>query len=371
MKIIHIIPSLRKGGAERLALDICIELNRRVEVEVCLIALSGQNDYPFLSEKINYQVIHSKAVPSISGKPEVQIGELMGFIKAFKPDVIHSHLFEADLVSRWDVLQGVKYFSHCHDNMHQLRNFRLRDVSSKRRIAELFEKKIICRLYKKSNNRFIAISRHTKAYFEAVLPDSLRTKIFLLHNAIDYDRFFYDRKQNEKLVVMNIGSFVPKKNQQLLISVVKTLRNRGVDCEAVLLGDGPERENVRRITEHEGLSVFVEMPGNVSDVEVRLRKPAIYVHTAWYEPLGLVLIEAMASGLPVVTLNGGGNADLMENGKNGFIIEEQNPELFADKILEIWGNQSLYRRMSSYAQEYAKRFDIKEYVDNLLNLYQK
>jgi len=369
MKILHIIPNLRKGGAERLALDICTELNKRDGIEVYLIALSELNDYNFLSDKINYKVISSKAVPSITGKPAVQIDELESFIESFQPDIIHSHLFEADLVSRWRIVNGVKFFSHCHDNMHQLRNFSIADIRSKQRVAELFEKRLICKLYKKCNNRFIAISNHTKSYFEKSLPHSLKDNITLLHNAIDYKEFFIERKLPQELTLINIGSFVPKKNQQLLVAIVKALINKGVNCKAVFLGNGDKFDEVKGNIETEGLSQYFKMPGNVPNVEEWLANSSIYVHTAWYEPLGLVLLEAMASGLPVVTLNGGGNADLIENGGNGFIIDEQNPELFAEKIIELWENKELYKTMSGYAQKYAKRFDIKEYVDKLLEIY--
>lgn len=369
--ILHIISNLRKGGAERLALDICIELSKRDKVKVCLVALSDENAYANLSGKINYKVIPSKAIPSITGKPTVQIDELMSFIESFQPDVIHSHLFEADLASRWEIVNGVKYFSHCHDNMHQLRDFSIGDFTSKQRITELFEKRLICKLYKKCNNRFIAISNHTKAYFEKSLPFSLKNNISLLHNAIDYEHFYCKRDLAEELVLINTGSFVPKKNQQLLISVVKVLRLKGVNCRAVFLGDGSLFDDIKKKIDEENLSEYFCMLGNVSNVAEWLRNSSIYVHTASYEPLGLVLLEAMASGLPVVTLNGGGNADLMENGKNGFIIDEQDPELFAEKIIEIWENKKLYKSMSDYAQGYAKRFDIKEYVDKLLDLYEK
>jgi spore coat protein SA len=97
-----------------------------------------------------------------------------------------------------------------------------------------------------------------------------------------------------------------------------------------------------------------------------LWKSDIYVHTATYEPLGLVLLEAMAAGLPVVTLDGGGNRDLIENGKNGFIINNQNPKHFAEKILEVKDNEE----MKKYNVKFAQKFDIDHYTHKQLELYQ-
>ena len=62
---------------------------------------------------------------------------------------------------------------------------------------------------------------------------------------------------------------------------------------------------------------------------------------------------------------------LIEEGKNGYMIYEQNPELFADKIIEVWNDKQKYIEISKYAQEYARQYDIKPYVEKLLALYQK
>ena len=91
----------------------------------------------------------------------------------------------------------------------------------------------------------------------------------------------------------------------------------------------------------------------------------IYLHTATYEPLGLVLLEAMAAGLPVVTLDGGGNRDLIRNGENGYIIKQQNSQLFTDLMLEVYKNQTI----SVFNIEYANKYDIESYCDKLLNIY--
>ena len=93
------------------------------------------------------------------------------------------------------------------------------------------------------------------------------------------------------------------------------------------------------------------------------------MHAATYEPFGLVLIEAMAAGLPVVCLDGGGNRDIMEQNKNGIMVHQQDAKVFAEAILHIANNPTIYNEMSAYAAQYAARFDIKPYVDRLLELY--
>jgi len=371
MKILHIIPSLCEGGAERMVLDICIELKKRKDIEVTLVYFRDINDYPVLSSQIECLLIPSKYIPSISGKTVTEIDGLMNFIRGFKPDIIHTHLFEAELISRIEIMAGVKYFSHCHDNMHQLKPFSINTLFSKKNLTEFYERIIMIRQYKKCNNSFIAISKHAENYFKQVLPFSLANRIYLRHNAIDFYRFNKVNKQRNARPVklINVGSFVAKKNQQFLVDVVKILTDGGHDVALTMLGGGALRADVLAKVSAMGLGAHIALPGNVEDVPGYLAEATIYVHAATYEPFGLVLIEAMAAGLPVVCLDGGGNRDIMEQNKNGLMVHQPDAKLFAEAILQVADNQNAYNEMSAYAVAYAARFDIKPYADRLLELY--
>ncbi len=368
MKVLHILPYLRKGGAQRLALDICRELQNR-QIEVRIVSFVDENDFKDLTTSLDVKIVPASLQLSIFHKKQFDIDALQKAIEDFAPDVIHTHLFEAEIVSRSCHYPQAKWFSHCHDNMKQFRNFSLKTLFNKDLLTNNFEKRYLTKQYRANGgNTFIAISRDTEKYFQ---ENASRFSIELLHNAIDYNKFYHhkDFGTNHKLRLINIGSYQAKKNQQFLIEVAKVLRFRNIDFKLILLGDGDLYKNVARQIEFNKLQNFVAQCGNVNNVEEYLWKSDIYLHSAYYEPLGLVLLEAMSAGLPVVTLDGKGNRDLIEEGKNGYMIYEQNAELFADKILEIWNDKQKYQAMSQYAQEYAKRFDIVPYVDRLLKFY--
>lgn len=372
-KILHIIPSLIEGGAERLALDICIELSKRSNIEVAFVALNAKNDYPQLSSQLNYQVIPSKFIPSIKGKPTIETAALMQFIQNFKPDVIHSHLYEAELASRHEVLKGVKYFTHCHDNMKQLKKFSLQVMQSKSAFTDYYERALLLKAYEKCNNSFIAISKHTYDYFIENLPKQFHSRIYLQHNAIHFQRFHaaFSSRKSKPLKLINVGTFVAKKNQAFLVDIVNALVQKKVAAHLTMLGEGALRKNVEQKVNALGLSAHITMPGNVENVPEYLKEANMYVHSATYEPFGLVLIEAMAAGLPVVSLDGGGNRDIIDNGKNGYLISEQNVEKFANTILTLADNENTYEQMSRYSVEFAQKFDIKNYVDKLIELYNR
>ena len=95
----------------------------------------------------------------------------------------------------------------------------------------------------------------------------------------------------------------------------------------------------------------------------------MYLHTAKYEPFGLVILEAMAAGLPVVCTDGYGNRDLIKEGKNGFMISKRSPSLIADKIELLMGNDNLRSTMGNFANRYSHKFDISIYTKELMGLY--
>jgi glycosyltransferase involved in cell wall biosynthesis len=94
------------------------------------------------------------------------------------------------------------------------------------------------------------------------------------------------------------------------------------------------------------------------------------LHPASYEPFGLVILEAMASGLPVICLNGKGNVGLNVEGKTGFMIDPPDAKKFADKILFLKNNPDEYSKISEYCVNFAKDYDIEIYCKKLVDIYQ-
>ena len=166
-----------------------------------------------------------------------------------------------------------------------------------------------------------------------------------------------------------MGSFQEKKNQQFIVAIASELKKKGVDFEISLLGDGLMRTQVEEKVKRYNLSDCVVFHGNVSHVEKHLWESHIYLHTARYEPFGLVFLEAMAAGLPIVSLDGKGNRDIIEEGLNGFMFFEEDPNKFAGAIICLANDRHLYRRMSDYGKNYAKKFDMKVIVENFIRFY--
>jgi glycosyltransferase involved in cell wall biosynthesis len=359
LKIVHIIPSLKIGGAERLAVDICEELNKAKNIKVKLITFleETKSQYPF------HIHITSKHVPSITGKDSTSVNDLQFFLNEFEPDIIHSHLWQSEILL--SVLTSkAKRFSHFHDNMSQLKKI---NCFSKQAITNLYERK---KFLKNNKNNYICVSRDTYNYARNELPKLYKNKIHLISNAINFEYFFTKKEDAQKKIkLINIGSFVDKKNQKLALNILIELKKLQMNFEMVFLGDGPTLNENIEYSKKLNISKFVKFKGNIKDVRPFLKSSNIFLHTAIEEPFGLVILEAMASGLPVVALDGKGNRDIINHGINGFIFEKQRPLIFAKQIIELNNSSHIYNKISKNGIETAKKHDIKNYIKNLLNLY--
>jgi glycosyltransferase involved in cell wall biosynthesis len=372
MNILHVIPSLSKGGAERITIDICNTLANHGH-NVMLVSMSEVNAYSFIHFNFQFRQTYSKVVPSITGKSIIETEDFDQIIDEFKPNVIHSHLFLAEMLTRHKPRKGIKYFTHLHDNMPQFASFNFTKLN-KQKLTNFFEKQLMQKRYMQCNNKFVAISKDAFDYFYTHLNSKLKNNIHLLHNAIDYQRF-YRGQRNFKLQsaatfnLVSVGSLVDKKNQQFLVDILLELLPLVPNCHIHVLGDGPNHGKIIEKIKIYNLQDKITLHGNVNNVEEFLHNSHLYIHPATYEPFGLVLIEAMAAGLPCVCLDGRGNRDVIENNKNGYIYQKQDPKLFANCIHQLLNNPNQLQEMSNYALKYAANFDMPLYINRLLDLY--
>jgi glycosyltransferase involved in cell wall biosynthesis len=376
IKIAHIIPSLDKGGAERLALDICNSLAKQPGIEVKLVVFSDINTYPQLSKTIDIEIIPSNYIPSLTGKAVNETDKLLAFFNSYKPQIIHTHLFEAEIIARATSYYDAVYVTHNHYNTKEFKGFNLSTLFNKELFTRFFERAFIIKQAKKAKgNLFIAIANDARVYFKQNLPSFLSKNVVLMLNAINYTVFSKATlpiaPENE-LRLINTGSFNSRKNQQFLVHVIYHLKKKGVDAKLLLLGDGPDRASINTLAASLNISDIVTTPGNVENVEEYLANSHLYLHSALWEPFGLVLVEAMAAGLPVIALDGIGNRDVNVEGKTGYLMPANTtPEIFADKIILLASNSELYSQISSYARNFASGFDIETYTQRLIAEYKK
>ncbi len=95
------------------------------------------------------------------------------------------------------------------------------------------------------------------------------------------------------------------------MDIAECLRNQNIDFEINLIGEGSEYNDVKEKIKSKNLENYIFQRGLQSNIQDWYHKSDIYLHTAYYEPFGLVFLEAMAAGLPIVSLDGKGNREII------------------------------------------------------------
>lgn len=366
MKILHIIPSLVKGGAERITLDIYQELLKYQDHEVRMVYFRKVNDYEYITKELNVEKINLSYQLSLKSKSKGNIAELQRIVDEFQPDVIHSHLFESEIMlSQLKDFKG-KHFVHFHDNMRQFKKWN--GKFKKKHLTEWYERKKVLSSYNKKRVEFIGISKDTLAYIHKNMPHHYKSHFLL--NAINLERFREPKGSHRKMLkAVMIGSLVDKKNQELAIKTIKELHRLGYLFQLYLLGDGVNRTKLETLRDELGLTSSIHFEGNVDFPENYLHEATVYLHTATYEPFGLVLLEAMAAGVPIVCTDGKGNRDIIDNNVNGIIDSSFNPKVLAEHIIDLLSNQKKRDELVENAKIFCQKYGIKEYVKKLVEIY--
>jgi glycosyltransferase involved in cell wall biosynthesis len=379
LKILYLIPKLGCGGAEILLGNICTELDSR-GISIKLVCLSDPHEsyrnFPnrILFEKVTqFEVVHMVVKPHLLRQLDISCSRYIEIVNEFKPDIIHSHLFLAELLAHSYYFKKASYFSHGHDNMFQLEPIGYK-TRKKRSWYDYLERHWLLKQYKKFDSHFIAISNDSFDFFKRALAKPHHKNLTLLHNAIclsNYSSKVHEINLAKKVVMTSTGNLVPKKNHQFLIEVAKHLKAEQLNFEINILGFGPLMDELKSKIVSSKLQNEVVLHGNVGNVPEFLANSDFYLHPATYEPFGLAIIEAMASGIPVISINGQGNADIILDGINGFMIDPADAKVFADKILFLIHSPEIYRNIAQNAIEFSKGYDIAEYCNKLLKIYQK
>ena len=372
MRRIHVIPSLAIGGAEKLCIDLCNTLSDQGH-DVLLVRLSPTQEFDEKNFRFSTLVLNEKArLRFMRGMVDVP-NEWKALVEGFSPDIIHSHLFEAEVFSKSILLPKTAYFTHCHDNMHQFkRGINVFRLLNKEEFTRLYERYFLLKTYKSlGQNHFVCISENNQKYFQRNLPNNFR--ITKLSNAIPLKSFQQNQRRpngQEGLGLVSVGSLTPLKNHAYLFKVLQEIDKQNVSVTLDLIGDGPLFSELQNMAQNLAIDEAISLQGKQTNVSAFYQKSTLYIHSATSEGFGLTQVEAMAAGLPVIALDAGGNRDIVQNGINGYLLPQgTSPQIFAKKILSVWHDKDLLALLRQGAIKTAAEFDIKPYCNRLLTLY--
>ena len=214
--------------------------------------------------------------------------------------------------------------------------------------------------------RVVAVSEYSRR----MALNTYDVPIDVIPNGIDYEKIRNERiEPHETPKIVFAGRFVPQKN---LLQFVKTLAEvRDLNWHAVLIGDGQDREMISSAVRDSGLDGRVDFTGWKTPEEVIdiFHHSDILFMPSLTEGLPVTGIQGMASGLALLLSNAGGNPEIIEEGKNGFICEPADTEGFAKYMRELLTDPEKLLRMRKNSLEMAASFDIRKTAADYLKVF--
>jgi len=174
--------------------------------------------------------------------------------------------------------------------------------------------------------------------------------------------------QNEVLLV-TIGRLVPRKRVPDLFQALSRIDRK---ARLVIVGDGPERQKLEGLSASLGVSERVTFMGYVDErTKLRaLRAADLYVATPQHEGFGLVFLEAMAAGLPIVSYNNGGQVDFLEEGKTGYLVDVGDTDTLARRIGQLCEDRQTRKSMGEFNLQAVQKYLIENCADRYEAVYE-
>jgi len=176
----------------------------------------------------------------------------------------------------------------------------------------------------------------------------------------------------EESVLISVGRLAPEKNWDTLVRAFAKVHEKHAGTRLVLIGDGAARSSLEALAAELGVAEQVTFTGALPFQEIPryLKAADAFAFASVTETQGLVTIEAMAAGLPVVAVDGPGTRDIMEHGKQGFLVEN-DPDALAKGIHKLLADPQRLKRLSNNALKKAKTFEVNQLGKQLLGVYEQ
>ena len=355
-KILFIVNSLGFGGAETQL----IRLSEVLIEKECDIVLVSLTDDLSLEEELHPKVKHYNI--QLRGISDFKsIKEILKVVNNEKPEVIHSHLFQANIISRI-----IKFFN---SNIRVINTTHC--VYDEERILGL-SPYLIYRVTKKWVDYHTAVSNESlNLLIERKSISKVKSSVVL--NGLFVDKYLHSSTKNKIFKWLSVGRLIPVKNYKLLISACEILVKENMKFKLDIIGDGFEKYVLANLIKEKQLESNVSLLGISKDIPNTLKDYDAFVISSNSEGLPMVLLEAMSAKLPIVSTNVGGIPEVINNSKGGMIVESRNKMKLASAMrLMMEQSKANIKEMGNNNYIYVKdKFDIGEISNQWLAIYNK
>lgn len=335
MKVIHIIPSLTTGGAERLVVDL-VTHGTKSQFDFSVLTFTEKGAF---AEMVEAAGIPVRLLPK---KTKLGIGflfQLTRWLTWQKPDVVHTHLggdLWGRIAARW---AGVPVVISTEHNLNMDEPFGIRWMK---------------RLSVSSVDAVVALSNAVGEFAKKTyrIP---ATKLRVIRDGIAVASFetIPSPTFGDTIVFGIIARLEPQKGHQYLFEALS--RIRGWDWKLHVIGDGSLRTELGRLAETLGIETKVSFFGFTTAIGERYAAIDCLVLPSLWEGLGLVLMEAQSAGRPVIASRVGGIPEVVTEGETGILVTPGSIDELKAALIRIMENPDQAKEMGQTARAYAKQ----------------
>jgi glycosyltransferase involved in cell wall biosynthesis len=352
MRVVHVHRIGGIGGSERHLLALLPALAAR-GVDVSFIGLDNPTGapQPFYDELEAADVPFERLRSGHDLDPMLAV-RLPRHVRARRPDILHTHLVHADVYGA--LAPGVRVVSTKH-NPDPFRTGPFRHIE---------------RTLARRASRIIAISDAVRRFNvdEVGLPAK---KIELVYYGLDELPEPWAPNPalpiaEGKPLLLCVGRLVVQKGVDIAIRALESIP----DATLLVLGDGPGRAAVERLSKELGVADRLLLPGRVGDIAALYRRADVLVHPARWEGFGLAMLEAMLAAKPVVATRAGAASEIVVDGQTGVIVPASDPWTLGDAVNALLRHPDRVRSYGTMGLERARtEFSVAKMVERTLAVY--
>jgi len=284
-------------------------------------------------------------------------------ISQLKPDILHSHRYKENFLA-WYASRGssgLRLIATQHGMPE-----RFGRTSFKSRIRSFLSFYLLSHSF----SRTVAVSEEMR---ETLITEYgfHATSISVIHNGIPIPESqpFSTKKP---IAIGSAGRMFPVKGFELLVEIASTVIPAMGNVVFVIAGNGPQYDLLQEKIVRYGLTSSFQLPGHIDDMDKFYQDLDIYINTSVHEGIPMSVLEAMSHGLPVVVPNVGGFPEIVEEGINGYLVDNRDPSMFAARCVELLSDTEKRKQMAGSArQRVVGHFSRAAMANQYYQLYQK
>lgn len=354
MNILYLNNEMTIGGVAKCILKLCKALNNKNKIFIA--SKEGGELLPEFEKMgiYNYPIIDvgSKSPHNII----LNMNIITKIVKEQKIDIIHSHhrmtTLLAKAVSSLTQVKVIHTQHLCIEDKFKLTKLAL------------------------SNIPVITVSEAAKR----ILIQKSRLKgenITTIYNTIEtqcenkvVDSKLLELKQKGYFIVAQVSRIIDYKGVYDFVKIAKETTNVNNKIKFILLGDGPELNNIREIVKTENLENCIYLLGSKDNIIEHLKHIDLLLLCSYIEGLPLAPLEAFSQGVPVIATNIDGTNEEIEDGYNGYLVEMKDIEGFKNDILRLYNDKDLYILMKNNSKKiFREKFNNEVYSNLHINMY--